>query len=188
MERLSMEAQSNPGLAMVINMEELTAARLAMMHLPSAAILRSPEEVAAAKEAAAQQPSPESMKMQVEMEKINVDKQKLQLEAQRLQFEQTLQQQREMMDYQERQQANQARMLEAQATVIRTQNEKEIQFLQLAQKMETDAERNKIMAQIAIMNDSTKRFTAQAQAEAKARDQLLTIEEMRIKNREGTGI
>lgn len=188
MERLSMEAQQNPQMAMVINMEELTSARLAMMHLPTGSIIRSPEEIAAAKQQAAQQPNPDSMKMQVEMEKINVEKAKLALEEKKLQFEQTLQQQREVMDYQERQQANQARMLEAQATVIRTQNEKEIQFLQLAQRMETEAERNRIMAQIAVMNDGTKRFQAQATAEARARDQLLTIEEMKIKTREGTGI
>lgn len=188
MERLSMEAQQNPQLAMVINMEELTKARLAMMHLPTTAIVRTPEEVAAAQQAASQQPNPEAMKMQVEMEKINVDKGKLALEEKKLGFEQTLQQQREIMDHQERMEANQARMIEAQATVIRTQNEKEIQFLQLAQRMETDAERNRIMAQIAVMNDGTKRFQAQAAAEAKARDQLLTIEEMKIKNREGTGI
>jgi hypothetical protein len=188
MERLRMEAQSNPAIAQVVNMDELVKASLAMMHLPSAAILKTPEEIAAAAQAAAEQPNPDMMKMQIEMEKINVDKQRLALEAQQLQFEQTLQQQREIMDYQERQQANQARMLEAQATVIRTQHEKEIQFLQLAQKMEDSKERNKLMAQIAILNDSTKRFEAQAHAEAKARDQLLTIEEMKIKNREGTGI
>jgi hypothetical protein len=188
MERLSMEAQSNPQMAMVVNMDELTRARLSMMHLPTSSIVRTPEEIAAAQQAAQEQPNPDAMKMQVEMEKIGIEKAKLQLEQQKLTFEQTLQQQREVMDYQERQQANQARMLEAQATVLRVQTEKEIQFLQLAQRMETEEKRNQIMAQIAIMNDDTKRFTAQAQAEAKARDQLLTIEEMKIKNREGTGI
>jgi hypothetical protein len=188
MERLRMEAQSNPAIAQVVNMDELVKASLAMMHLPSAAILKTPEEIAAAAQAAAEQPNPDMLKMQVEMEKVNVDKQRLALEAQKLQFEQTLQQQREIMDYQERQQANQARVLEAQATVLKVQTEKEIKFLELAQRMEEGKERNKIMAQIAILNDSTKRFQAQAQSEAKARDQLLTIEEMKIKNREGTGI
>jgi hypothetical protein len=188
MERLRMEAQSNPHVAAVINMPELVKASLSMMHLPTSSIVKTEEEIAAAEQAAAQQPNPDMLEYQLEVEKVNLQKAELALREKQLNFEQTLQQQREMMDYQERQQANQARMLEAQATVIRAQTEKETQYLQLAQKMESEQARNQILAQIAVLNDATKRFQVQAQAEAKARDDLLTIQEMKIKTSQGTGI
>lgn len=188
MERLSMEAQQNPQLGMVINMEELTKARLAMMHLPTVAIVRTPEEIAAAQQAAQQQPNPEAMKQQVEMEKIKVENRKLDLQEAELQFEKSLQQRREEMDHIERMAANRARELEAMATVTRTQNEKEIQFLQLAQRAEDSAEKNRIMATIAVLNDATKKFQIQAEAQIKTRDQILTVEEMKRKDQFGTGI
>ena len=188
MERLSMELKQDPESAMFINREELFRARLAMMQIPYSSIVRSDEEIAQIKEQMAQQPDPAAMEMQIEQQKLQIENRKLDLQEAQLQFELKQQQMREMMEHEERMAANRAREMEAAAAVARTQNEKDAQYLQLAQKMESDAERNKIMAAIAVRNDDTKRFQIQADANAKARKDILTIEEMKIKNREGTGI
>jgi hypothetical protein len=92
------------------------------------------------------------------------------------------------MEHEERMSANRARELEALATVTRTQNEKEIQFLQLAQRAESEAERNRIMAMVSVMNDTTKKFQIQAEANKAARKDILTIKEMEIKTQQGSGI
>lgn len=188
LERLSMEVKQDPELAMIVNREALTKARLSMMHLPTIGIVRSEEEIAAAKEQAAQQKSPDQMKMEVEMAALEIEKRKLDLQEANLAFEKQQQQQREYMDHQERMSANRARELEAQATVLKVQGEKEIKFLELARNMENDAQKNQIMQDIAIMSNDTKRFMAQASLQAKMQDQMLTIEEMKIKMDQGTGI
>jgi hypothetical protein len=188
MERLSMELKQNPEAAMMINQDELFRARLAMMKLPSAAIVKSDEEIQAAREAAAQQPNPEMIELQIKQQQVAIEAEKLQLQKAQLQFEQQQQQVREMMEHEERMSANRARELEALATVTRTQNEKEIQFLQLAQRAESEAERNRIMAMVSVMNDTTKKFQIQAEANKAARKDILTIKEMEIKTQQGSGI
>lgn len=188
LERLSMEVKQDPELAIIINRDELTKARLAAMHIPTASIIRPAEEIEAARQQMANQPTPEQMEMQVKMQELEVEKRKLDLQEANLQFEKQQQQQRELMDYEERMSANRAREIEAQAMVLRVQNEKEVQFLQLAQRMESEEKKNNIMAQIAVMNNDTKKFLAEVQASNKARDQILAVEEMKIKVRQGTGI
>lgn len=188
LERLSMESKQDPEFGMMINRPALYRARLAAMHIPSLAIVKSDEEIAQAQQAAAQQPSPEQMEMELEQQKLQVQNRELDLKEAQLQFELQQQQQRELWEHEERMSANRAREMEAQATVMRVQGEKEIQFLQLAQQMETTKEKNAIMAQIAVLNDDTKRFIAEANAQSKARDQILTVEEMKMKRDLGTGI
>lgn len=188
LERLGMQMSQNPEAAMVINAEELFRAQLATMHLPSQSIIRSDEEIAKMREAQAQQPSPEAQKLQVDMERIKTENRKIDLQEAQLQFELKAQQRREEMDHIERMGANQARMTEAQAAILKVQTEKEIAFLTLAQQMEDGEKKNSILAAIAIREDATKRFMAQADADAKARDQILTAKEMQIKLTEGSGI
>jgi hypothetical protein len=188
LERLSMEVSQNPQAAMLVNQEELYRARLAVMKIPYGTIVRSNEEIAQIRAQQAEQPTPESIEMALREREIAVEERKLALQESTLEFERQQQQVREMMDHQERMSANRARELEAQAAVTRTQNEKDTQFLQLAQKMENDKERNALLARIAITNNETKKFALQLDANSKARKDLLTIEEMKIKNKMGTGI
>ena len=188
MERLRMETAQNPELAMMINLDELTRASLAMMLLPHSGIVKSREEVQAAKEAAANQPNPEMMKLELEKQKIDVQNRELDLKEANLQFELQQQQQREIWEHEERMTANQARLVEAQAAVLKVQTEKEIKFLELASRMEDSKEKNAITSQIAVLNNSTKEFQIQAQADAKARQDVLTVEEMKLKQQLGTGI
>lgn len=188
LERLSMEAASNPQLAMMLNMDELYRARLAAMRVPYSGIVKTPEQIAEAQQAAANQPDPAMMEIELKSRELDIEEAKIALEQQRMQFEIQQQQQREQWDHEEKMSANYARTVEAEARVISTQNEKEIQYLQLAAKMESEAERNRITSQIAIENNATKRFDAQMRASSKARDQLLTLEELKAKERTGSGI
>lgn len=188
LERLQMETAQNPALAMLINQEELARARLATMHIPYSSIVHSDETIAQMREQQAQQPDPAMMEMELKRAELAMKERELALKEANLQFELTQQQQREVWEHEERMSANQARMVEAQAAILKVQTEKEIKFLEMAQRMENEQERNKITSQIAVLNDSTKRFQAQADADARARDQILTLEEMKLKNQYGTGI
>lgn len=188
LERLSMEVTQSPEAAMLINREELFRARLAVMKIPTGTIVRSAEEIERMKQEQAAQPTPESMEMELRKAELEVKTRELALKEAQLQFEQNQQQQREMMDHQERMSANRARELEAQAAVTRTQNEKDTQLLQIAQKMETDSQRNALMEKIAVTNNETKRFQMQVDANNKAREHILTVEEMKLKAEHGTGI
>jgi hypothetical protein len=188
LERLSVEVAQNPQMAIYINQGELYRARLQAMTFPYSSIVNSEEQIAAAQEAAANQPNPDEMKAQVDMERIKVENRKIDLAEAQLQFELKQQQQREIWEHEERMSANRARELEAMAMVTRTQNEKEIQYLQIAQKSESETTRNQIMAQIAILNDQTKKTMALAEQQAKARDQILTAAEMKLARQTGEGI
>jgi hypothetical protein len=188
LERLSMETKQDPEMAMVINREELTRARLAVMHLPSAALVRTAEEIEALKAEQANQPDPGMMELQIKQQEIQMKSRELDLKEANLQFELQQQQQREAWDHEERMMANQARMMEAQAAILKVQTEKEIKFLELALRSEDSAQQAQIKREIAIENDATKKFIASSAAQAKARDQMLTIEEMKLKNIHGTGI
>lgn len=188
LERLSMEASSNPQMALMLNMDELYRARLAAMRIPYSGIVKTPEQIAEAQQAAANQPDPAMVELQLKNRELDIEEAKIALEQERMKFEMVQQQQREQWDHEEKMSANYARTVEAEARVIATQNEKDIQYLQLAAKMENEAERNAITRQIAIENNATKRFDAQMKASAKARDQLLTLEELKAKERTGSGI
>jgi hypothetical protein len=188
LERLSMEVTQNPEAGMLVNKEELFRARMAVMKIPYGAIIRSDEEIAQLKAAQAAQPSPESMEMKLKQQELALEERSIALKEKMLEFEKAQQQAREVMDHQERMSANRARELEAMAAVTRTQNEKDTQFLQLAQKMESEKEKRALLARIAVTNNETKRFAAQLDSNAKARQHILTAEEMRLKATTGSGI
>lgn len=192
LEKLSLEASQNPATGRFVNMDELLAARLSMMHLPSSRIIRTPEEVAQfdqqQAQAAANQPNPDQMKMDVEMRRLQLEEQKLQLEMQKLQFEMTQAQQREAWEFEERQANTYARVAEAEAQVVASQNEKDIAMMNLAAKDEQF--RTKVAAdmEVARMREETKAFLAGQQDNRKQIEQLLTAREMEIKRKMGSGI
>lgn len=134
LERLSMEIAQNPALADVVNVDELTRSRLALMHLPGTKIVRSQEEVAQIQQQRQEQPNPEMLKLQLEAERLEIDKAKLRLQEGQLQFENTKAMQQAQWDHEEKMGSNQARMFEAQAQVLKARSETQVQMLQLAQK------------------------------------------------------
>lgn len=187
-ERLSMETKQDPELAAIVDRAELMRARLAMMHLPSQAIIRTPEQVKAIKDQQAQQPNPDMMDYKLKEMELQIKAGELELKKKELEFNAKQQQLREQWEHEEKMSANYARTVESEAMVIRTQNEKETQMLQLAAKMEEGEKKNAILKDIATMNNETKLFTASLQENRKQREALLTQEELFMKREFGTGI
>lgn len=187
-ERLSVEATQNPQLGMLLNLDALQRVRLTMMNIPYKDIVRSPEEVAQIQEQAASQPNPEMIEMQLKQQEVEQKSQELQLKQAQLQFEMQQQQQREAWEHEQKMAANYARTVEAQAMVVRSQNEKETQLIQLAARQQEGSEKNAIMQQIAAMNNETKVFLKSLEETRKMRETMLTQEELEIKKNTGSGI
>lgn len=134
LERLSMEAAQNPEMAISVNMDELTRARLATMHLPSGRIVKSVEEVAAARQQQANQPNPQMVELQIKMMEADMRKAELALKQAQLQFEMQQAQQREAWEHQEKMGSNKAREMEAQAQVLKARSEVQVEMIKLASK------------------------------------------------------
>lgn len=188
LERLQMETTQNPQMSMVVNTDELTKARLALMHLPSNRILRTDEEIAQAQQAAANAPDPKMMEVQLEQQKLELEKQALALKAQQLQFEMHQQQQRELWEHEEKMGSNQARMAEAQAQVLRARSEVEVEMLQMAQKDEQF--RNKLLndREMKQLETHSKVFLASMEEQRKIQENSLYQQELDIKVETGSGI
>ena len=187
-ERLSMEAKQDPEMAMVLNRENLVRARLAMMHLPSQEIVRSPEEVAQARQAAAQRPDPAMLEAQLQDRELKIKEKDLEIKQMQLAFQVKQQQTREEWEHQEKMSANYARTVEAEAMVLRSQNDKETEIIQLAARMQEGDKRNAVLQGIATMNNETKKFTKMMEESRKMRESLLVQQELKMKAETGSGI
>lgn len=188
LERLSMEVAQNPQTAMSINVDELTRARLAVMHLPSNRIVKSKEEVQAAQEAAAKTPTPEQVEMQLRMKEVEIAERKQALAEQQLQFELGQQQQREQWEHEEKMSANFARVKEAEASVIKARSEVEVELYQAAQKNEQFMAKLANDRELKALSTHADVFLESMNQNSKKVDQLLTQEELDIKRKQGTGI
>lgn len=190
LEKLSVEAAQNPAMAEVINMQELTRARLSMMHLPTKTIIKTAEQIAQEQEQAAQNPPPPDpalIKAQVEQARLQLEEARLQLEREKMQFEQTQAQQREQWEFMERMNSGEARRLESQARVLEAQLQYQTEMAKLAQR--DNEVKSKIMADIdkANMNAQVQKFLAGVDVSMKAQDIKLKQEEAEIKRTQGTG-
>lgn len=188
LERLSMEAAQNPEMAMVINMEELQKARLAMMHLPSNRIIKSEDEIKQAQQQASQQPNPQMMDIQVKMMMAQAAQKKVELDAQRLQFDAKQAYQEALWAHQEKMGSNYARLQEAEASVLKARSEAQVEMLKLAQKDEHY--KAQLMADQTNTNLGVQAqvFIASMEEGRKKRELDQTDEELAIKKKQGTGI
>lgn len=188
LERLSMEAQQNPELAININMDELTRARLAVMHLPSNRIVKTPEEVAQARQAQANQPDPAQVELQLKIkESERADREQALKEAE-LQFQLKQQQQRELWEHEEKMASNFARVQEAQAQVIKARSEVQVEMVQLAAKDKQFAAKLAADAEMNALSVNSQVFLESLKDTRKQQDQMLTQQELDIKKKTGTGI
>lgn len=191
MEKISVESGQNPAMGEWINPDELVKLRLGMMSLPSRAIVKTDAQVMAEREERAANPpppDPETIKAQAEIRRLDIEEQRLAIENRKVDMEYELNQKREEMEHRERLSNTYARVTEAEAQVVKSQNEKEMRMLELAIRSDTEAEREKWAAGIAIRNDDTKRLLGQLGHTAKLRDQLLTAQELKYAEKEGKGI
>lgn len=190
LEKLSVEASQNESMGLYVNLDEVARARLSMMKLPSTKIVRTPQEVEQLRQQMAQNqpPNPDLIKAEIDKMKLELEAAKLRLEEQRLQFDAAQNQMREQWEHEEKMTANYARLREAEAMVVRTQNEKEIQLLQLAARMEEADKRNAIMQDIALRNNDTKVFMKSMEETRKQQENLLVAQEQKLKRETGSGI
>lgn len=186
-ERLSMEAAQNPELAIHLNMDELTKARLGMMNLPNHSIIRSKEEVEQIRQQQAEAAQNQPNELMIQMQELQIKERELALKEAQLQFEMQQQQQREIMENEEKLSSNYARIAEAEAQAVRTQNEKEIELIRMASRQEVDMASLQAKYDIALTNDATKKFLAGLENARKTRDQLLKQHEARFADRNGRG-
>lgn len=182
LEKLSVEAAQNPEMAKKINQGALTQVRLDMMNIPNRTIMKTPEEIAADEQAAANQPPPP------EILQLQIDKQRLDLEAAKLNFEQTQQQQREAWEHEEKMTANQARLVESQARVAVSQNEKETEILKLMQRDSETASKLASNEKIAKENNQTTAFLKAVEETRKKQENELYAAEIELKHSTGSGI
>lgn len=188
MERLSMEAKQDPELSAIINRAAMVRARLSMMHLPSADIVRSEEEVAKIMEEQSKQPNPAMIELELKKKELELAEKDLELKQMQLAFQVKQQQTREEWEHEEKMSANYARTIEAQAMVLRSQNDKETEMIQLAARMEEGDKKNAILAGIATKNNETKVFLKTMEENRKMRENLLTQQELKLKAETGSGI
>jgi len=188
LEKLSVEAASNPAVAMAINQRALLKARFSLMHLPSNEILRTDEEIAAAEAEQAKQPDMKMLELQIKQQEVEVQKARTLIDQAKLKFEATQQQQRELWEHEEKMSANYARLQEAEAMVLRSQNEKETQYLKIASGNDQFLAKLMNNKELAMINQGTQTFLAGMQSQQKAEENLLVEKEMDIKLSEGSGI
>lgn len=188
LERLSMEVSQNPAMAIVVNMDELTKARLALMHLPSNRIVRTDEEIAQAQQAQQNQPDPKMIELQIKQAEAETKKQELQLRAAQLQFELKQQQQREAWEHEEKMGANHARRLEAEAQVLKARSDVQVEMLKLAQKDEQM--RAKLMAdrEMKDLQINSQVFLKSMEESRKQRESELHAQEMQLRRDTGQGV
>jgi hypothetical protein len=188
LERLQMETSQNPNMAMVINSDELVKARLALMHLPSGRIVRSDQEIAAAQQAAQNQPDPKMIELQIKQMEAETNRGTLELKKMQLQFEAAQQQQRELWEHEEKMGSNQARMAEAQAQVLKARSEVQVEMLQLAQKDEQFRAKLQNDKEMAQLKTSSQVFLKGMEQQNRQDENSLYSRELDVKEKQGSGI
>lgn len=89
LDRLFQEIAQGSPVAEWVNMDELVEARLAIMKLPFANIVKTPQQIQQDRQnRPPPQPDPNMLKAQAALQQNQIDQQRLSLEANRLQFEQ----------------------------------------------------------------------------------------------------
>lgn len=186
LEKLSLEASQNPAVGKVVNMDALTRARLAMMHIPNDDIIKTPEQVQ--EEEANAGPTPEQMEAEARMKELEIAERKVANEERKLEFQSTLEQRRAEMEHEQAQMQAYARISEAEASVLREASEERRELAKLAQKDGVD--QASIMAQLAEIQigDERERFLAGLEATRHARKDLLLQKEFEYAQREGKGV
>lgn len=181
LEKLSVEAATNPEVGKAVDIPTLTRARLEMMHLPSKGIVKTIEQMAEEEANAQPQPDPAMLKLQLEERELTLKEAELAFKAKQ-------QQQVEAWDHEERMSANQARLVEAQARVAVASMERETELIKLSARDREMAQRLMADKEIARENNQTKAFVAGMQESRKQQENELYKTEMELKASYGSGI
>lgn len=188
LERLSMEVANNPQLALAINVDELTKARLQLMHLPSNRIVKNEQEMAEAQQAAANQPNPEMIELQIKQTEAQTAQMRAETERAELEFQRVQQQQREQWEHDEKMGSNFARIQEAQAQVIKARSEYALELVKLAGKDKQVAAKLANDKELAQLSINSQIFLKSMEEDRKNQENRLYEEELQVKRETGQGI
>lgn len=181
-------AQGSP-LGEWVNMDVLMEARLASMKLPYEGIVKTPQQVM--QERANKPPAPPDpnmLKAQAEMMKVQVEGQRLQLDQQTAATDQQNHMQEAQMQYQAQMRTDVTRDNEARASQMKAYLDFQTAMAQLASQDKANnaritADLMKTQAQL-----QADKFFNGMEFAARAKDQALKGEELKIKKKQGSGV
>lgn len=187
LEKLSVEASQNPALGQMVKMQNLTKARLSLMQLPTADIIKSDEQIQQEQQEAAKKPDPEMIKLEIEMKEAETKAKMAELKAMELEQNLTLQQQREAWEHEEKMSANYARVQESYAQVMAEETRRQTELIKLAQTEKTEAAWVYADLKKADMQDKREKFFKGLDHVATMREQMLQEEEIKLAKKNGGG-
>lgn len=182
-------AGQNPEVSLNVDSNAMLRNLLQMMELPEGGI-RTPEEVEAESQRRAQnqQPDPNMLKAQADMLNAQNKSKELDLEAQRLQLEQQELQHRAQMEYATKMENYETREKEAGIRLAEKQMDLQIEYLKLAQKDDQNRAQYVFQAQQLQAKMAMEQTKLGVDAQLKATDQALYQQEMKIKEKQGSGV
>jgi len=186
LERLSMEISQGSPLGEWIKLDGLANARIRLMRLPAAGIVKTPEEVAEERANAPEPPpDPAMIEAQAKMAQIEVQNKRLDLDAQKLQMEMHQKNEELKMQLAVQMETNRVREIEAMASIQKAQYDFESSMAQLASRSEAD--RAKILSSINAeeMRAQTAKFLAGTNVGLKVRQQDMDAQELAFKRETG---
>lgn len=181
-------AQGSP-LGEWVNMDVLMEARLASMKLPYEGIVKSPQEVMQARaNRPPPPPDPNMLKAQADMMKVQVDQQRLQLDQQKMGIDAQDRARQAQMQYEAQIRTDMTRDREAQATTMKAYLDFQTAMATLAAQDKQNQQR--ITADLMKTQAQLKadQFFNGMEFAARAQDQSIKREELKIKKKQGTGV
>jgi hypothetical protein len=189
LQQLLMMAGQNPEVSLNVDMNAALRTLLSTMSLPEGAIL-SVEEAEAKRQIMEQnqQPDPQMLRAQAEMQNAETKRMEVENERARLQLEANELQQRIQMELLTKQESYETREKEAAIRLAEKQMDLQIEYLKLAQKDEQNRQGYVAKAQELQMKMALDAQKLGVQAQLKATDQALHAEEMRVRRDTGAGV
>jgi hypothetical protein len=178
LEKLSVEAAQNPELALVINQDELTKVKLAMMRLPSSKIVKTAEEIAAAREQQASQPNPQVIEMEIKKEELKLKQMELEYKMAQLDLERNQVQRREQWENEERMASIEARNYENSVDAETSRNELDIKYMEMMGRKDVDMAKIDARLQETLMKTEAQKLQTGADTQLRATDLAVKREEM----------
>ena len=178
LERLSMEISQGSPMGEWIKMDGLLNARIRLMHLPSASMVKSPEEVARDRaNAEPPPPDPALLEAQAKQEANQIALKRLELDAQKIQMEMHQKNEELKMQLAVQMETNRVREIEAMASVRKADLDFQSAMAQLAARSDSDKARLIADLQKFQQQSTTEKFLAGTDVALKVRQQDMDQEE-----------
>jgi len=195
-ERLCLEYAQNPEVQDLVNGDELYRARLAGMNIPFDLIVRSQEEVDKIRQQRAQnqQPNPEDIKAQAALVASQAKMAQVENQSKQMEFDAQQGYEEAQMDHQEKMAQYAVRDKEQEARRLESNNQIQLQLLEMQQRHARDAERTMLDANKHVdkmradkMKIGIKAFQDQQNLNIKEREMKVKEEEVKQVKKTGKG-